>query len=356
MSYIPFLKLKQNEVNAIKNLHAGLMAEITPLFDIPRINEMDENGFAERVRIGLKALKKWDKTKEFYIDVFDIMPTLKPDNLSIYAYTLESFKDYSIIPVVGLDRDQDHLDSVTAFLSKSPYECNLAVRLLPADFQNFQAVETEIEDMLGELIDQSCSVDLLLDARALNLATVTKIALEAANFANEFAKKYECRRIVITGSSIPASAAAIVGTNQEIMFSRLEKFLWATFKANCKVADISICMGDYGVVSPDYSDSDLIPEMFNNVATPKIIYTCGDQYYAVRGSAFKTHPRKHKQYYDLAAHLAAKPFFRGAGFSAGDLYIAQRGAEVGTTGSSGSWISIVVNAHVTFVGQEIGGL
>ena len=351
MRYVPFLKLKNNEVSALEALNAAILANITPLFDIPRVKDMNESDFINRVRIALKSLNThWNKDKWFYIDVFDITPTLKPRGRNVYRYTLDKFHEFKIIPVVGLDRDQDHLDSVMAFLQKIQKKTKVAIRLLPSDFISFEAVESEIEDLLGNIIDLSESVDLLLDARTLTRDSVKRIASDAAIFANIFASKYECRRIVISGSSIPSSVSDIVGTNEEATFARLEKQLWTTFNNKCKIKNIAF--GDYGVVSPEYSDIDLSPEMFPNITTPKIIYTCDDKYYAVRGAAFKTHPDGYRQYFYLAQKVATKPFFRGDKFSAGDKYIYQRSSGKGTSGSPGSWIKIVVNAHMSFVCQE----
>jgi hypothetical protein len=353
MIYVPFLKLKNNEVSALVDLEANLLTKVTPIFDIPRIKDMNEAEFINRIRIALKSLNShWNKDKWFYIDVFDIPPSLKPEGRDIYGYTLDVFSEFNIIPVVGLDRDQEHLDSVVALLKKKPNKIKVAIRLLPSDFISFDAVEFEIDDLLGEIIDISKSVDLLLDARSLVGSSVKKVASDAAAFANKFASKYVCRRIVIAGSSIPSSISEVVGTNEEALFDRLEKQLWSTFNSMCTVSNSFKSYGDYCVVSPEYSDIDLSPEMLPNIATPKIIYTCDNKYYAVRGAAFKTHPLKFKQYFNLAKIVAAKSFYRGSTFSAGDEYIYQRSSGKGTSGSPGSWIKVAVNAHISFVGHE----
>jgi hypothetical protein len=354
MRYIPFLKLKKNEVSALTELTDATLSHVTPLFDIPRIKDMTGADFIDRIRIGLKALtSKWNPQKGFYIDVFDIPPDLKPAGQNIYSYTLAKFNAYKVIPVVGLDRDEDHISSVIAFLRKKAGKLKIAIRLLPTDFANFDAVRMEINDLLGESIRLSKSVDLLLDARTLSDKNVKEMAVNAAIFANKFAKSYGCRRIVMAGSSIPSSLLGIVRTNSEKTFPRLEKELWATFKLKCKVDDSVISFGDYSLVSPEYSDIDISPQIFPNVATPKIIYTCDQEYYAVRGAAFKTHPLGYRQYFALAKKIVSQPIFRGRTFSAGDKYIYERGSGKGTSGSPGSWIKTTVNSHVTFIIQDI---
>lgn len=357
MKYIPFLKLKNNEVSALKELSSELLANVTPLFDIPRIKDMNAADFISRIRIALKSLNSnWDKNKGFYVDVFDITPGLKPAGKDIYGYTLDKFKAFNVIPVVGLDRDEDHLNSVVSFLKKSPKKNRIAIRLLPADFINFDAVSDEIGELLGEIIKLSKSVDLILDARILSSVDVELVAINAAIFATKFEKMCKFRRVVISGSSIPSSVSEIVGTNGEKTIVRLEEKLWSTFKLKYKANDSVIALGDYTVISPEYSDIDISPEMFQNIATPKIIYTYTKNYYTVRGAAFKTHSLGYKQYFALAQKIATKPFFRGPAFSAGDQYIDERSSGQGTSGSPGSWIKNSVNSHVSFVSYEISSV
>jgi len=355
MRYIPFLKLKSNEVMALEDLKSDVLANITPLFDIPRTKDMNDSDFIERVRIALKSLNAhWDNDKTFYIDVFDITPTLKPKGNNIYKYTLDNFSQFKIIPVVGLDRDQTHLDSVIDFLKKKSKNGKVAIRLLPSDFSNYDAVAAEIDESLGDIINSVKNVDLLLDARILTRDSVNRIANDAGNFVSKFTSKYKVRRIVLSGSSIPSSISDIVGTNGGARLTRLEKQLWIAFNSKCKLNNVAL--GDYGLVSPEYSDIDLDPKMFPNIMSPKIIYTYNSDYYAVRGAAFKTHPQGYDQYFDLAQKVATKPFFRGSSFSAGDKYVYQRSLRRGTHGSPGSWIKVTVNAHLSFVGQEVAAI
>lgn len=354
MRYIPFLKLKNNEISALKDLPANIRANLTPLLDIPRIKDMRAADFVSRIDIALKCLNShWDKKKSFYIDVFDISPKLKPDGKNIYQYYLEKLCDFKLIPVIGLDRDQEHIRSVATYLRTSGHKKKIGIRLLPSDFISFDAVKDEIDDLLGEIIDLSDSVDLLLDARTLTKETVKGIASSAAEFANRFSAEYDSRRIVITGSSIPSSISEVVGTNEAKTFERLEKQLWSTFSSKCSLDKSLINFGDYGTVSPEYSDIDLSPEMFPNVATPKIIYTSDKTYFVVRGGAFKTHPLGYRQYYTLAKIVASQSFFRGPVFSSGDKYIHERSCGNGTSGSPGSWVKVVVNSHLSFVGHEL---
>jgi hypothetical protein len=50
MKYVPFLKLKKNELLALRRMDSAYQGQITPLFDIPREKGMDEVAFVSRER------------------------------------------------------------------------------------------------------------------------------------------------------------------------------------------------------------------------------------------------------------------------------------------------------------------
>jgi len=50
--YIPFLKLKSSEILAIKELDTELKEEITPFFDFPRKDVLNEETFAYSGEVG----------------------------------------------------------------------------------------------------------------------------------------------------------------------------------------------------------------------------------------------------------------------------------------------------------------
>ena len=115
------------------------------------------------------------------------------------------------------------------------------------------------------------------------------------------------------------------------------------------VDNFSVVLGDYGIVSPDYSDIGIPPEAMLNVLAPKILYTFDRQHYITRGGAISTHERGFLQYNDLAAEIIAKPFYRGADYSFGDNYIEEKSRSVGKIVMPGTIIKPTVNLHITYM-------
>ncbi|MBN0120112.1 hypothetical protein JTL56_34775, partial [Pseudomonas aeruginosa] len=57
IKYVPFLKLKQNEIQSVGVLDGGIRDQIAPMYDIPRTQKvMDEAEVIDRLRIADKEL------------------------------------------------------------------------------------------------------------------------------------------------------------------------------------------------------------------------------------------------------------------------------------------------------------
>lgn len=351
--YVPFLKLKKNEILSLKILDGNVLGNITPFFDIPRIKDMGEEDFKKRIEMGVKDLTRhWDNDRKFYLDTFDVDQDLRPDGLCPFSYVRQALEKFNFIPVAGIDRDDEHLNSVREHLDEMETKV-IAVRFLPNDFESYDLIKEEIEDILGGLIGKCDKIDLILDCRVVVANRAISIAEEAVAFTERFCKDYAVGNVILTGSSIPASIADIVPTNSETYFPRYEIQVWKAFNASFNQELTNTVFGDYGVISPEYSDIDLDARMLATVASPKAIYTLEGQHYAVRGSRFRTHADGYGQYFNLARQIASKDFFRGPHFSSGDEYITQKSQNIPKAGSPQTWIKNTLNSHITYIVDEI---
>ncbi|MBJ6752696.1 beta family protein [Geomonas anaerohicana] len=351
--YIPFLKLKKNEIMSMCGLDVDTIKHVIPFFDVPRVRDMTEGDFKKRIELAEKDMKRhWAEKKRFYLDTFDVDQDLRPDGVCPCEYAMIALGQYNPIPVVGLDRDSDHLDFVRRHLAQARKK-DVAVRLLPDIFESYELVADELSETLGDILAGVDNIDLVLDCRIVNNYDVSAIAQSAAEFASTFCEDYACRNVIVTGSSIPPSISDIVQTNSSVLFDRKEPQLWRVFNQYFSDESAKSVFGDYAVVSPEYSDVDLGPEMLSTIASPKAIYTLEDQHFAVRGSRFRTHKDGYAQYYAIARQIARQAFFRGELFSSGDEYIQRRSENVPTPGSPQSWIKNTLNAHVTYIVSEV---
>lgn len=352
-NYVPFLKLKTNEVGALKELPTELKAGITPFFDIPRKKEgLTEIQYCSLVTKGARSIEKHLKGFEcFFLDNFDIDDAIKVAGDDNYAFVIECFSKLRFIPVVGLDRTARHNQIVLDARSNGKIaSTQVALRLQPIDCEEFDLIKDELLDLTTRCLERFERLILIIDNRVFLGSDIAKRTNELLAFIPKCMQYVPFEKLVITGSSIPASIGELVGTNDHGEKERFEiNVSRAVFGA---IKDERIFLGDYTVVSPLYSDFDLPPEMMRNVTAPKIAYSFEHAHYFFRGASLGSHPRGNLQYNDLAAKLIAMPFYRFPPYSYGDYYFDEKAKGLGALVTPSSIVKPTINAHMTYMCRD----
>ncbi|KUM54994.1 beta family protein [Rheinheimera sp. EpRS3] len=357
MKYVPFLKAKQNEIRALSLLSKERIKEIIPFFDIPRPNKISQSEIVNNV---LSARKSMGMAQEFhpfwfYLDVFDIPSGINVGGVPFYQFVLNEFSDYSVIPVIGLDREPEHLQSVLNTLGDKAY---LAIRLVDEDLLSFNITKNKLEKLFSQF-NGDISFDLILDCRIVNEQNYEAMANNCSSFLNRCDELDSVQDIIVTSSSITSPISELIDPQSSCTFTRYENSLWDKLDF---ISQKDVIYGDYTVVSPEYSDVNIPVEIMRNVQCPKIIYTQLDVAFGVRGGALKTHGDY--QFYDLAKEVLNCGLYRGKHFSNGDDYIervanrtltkkVKGGVIVTTCGSPSKWIETTVNCHISFIIDNI---
>lgn len=347
--YHPFLKLKQNEIRAISDLDNALMSKLIPVFDIPRSPDMGEGELVAKLKTGLTELiRRWPKDIRFYLDVFDINPMLKPGGLNLYQYTLDLLVQFVPFPVIGLDRDADHINAAIAYIDTNGAKNvgRVGIRLLLRDIEFYELIEDDLMDLASPFISRDLDLDVLIDLRNIYGKNPGELVKQINDFCTALisSKKVPISKIVISSCSIPRVIAEATPTGGSCHIDRLEK----TIFDQVKLVHGYVSYGDYATISPEYQDVPVV--IMNRVAAPKVIYTYLDSYFITRGTLFKTHPDGYGQYYDLAAQIVNQAGFRGKQ-SAGDVYIENVSNKAVKPGSPSTWVRATVNSHLTFLAQ-----
>ena len=351
IKYIPFLKSKSNEIISLGELRSDVFEQICPFFDFPK----NKDGYSEekfKISVGktIKSLIKHIKNvNELYFDNYDIEDSLQIDGKHNYNYLLTCLHKLPIIPVVSIDRSQEHIDTVISLKDTGLISSTVvAIRLTSEDFENFDIVENDIEDILGDVFDRFNNIDLIFDCRVCNDLDLASLSANIVKFANSFTEKYAVRRIVVTGSSIPASIRDLIKVDEEGSFYRAEFRVYNGVKP-C-LAKHDLVFGDYATVSPNYSEVDIIPEAMQNITAAKLIYSYDQYLYVIRGGSLKQNG--FKQYFKLAKQLCSKPFYRGEIYSEGDKYFYQKSNEVGSNCTPSTVVKPSLNSHITYMVKD----
>lgn len=355
--YVPFLKLKQNEIQSVGVLDGGIRDQIAPMYDIPRTQKvMDEDEVIDRLRIADKELKSAqgkDIDYRFFVDNFDIDDSVDLGGVPQYRVVLATLSNYQVMPVLAFDRHPDHNVAALDFVKSRP-GTNVGIRLQMIDIESYNLTKSNLKALWADLaVAKPQSVFLLVDLRIIDDPVDSKKKVE--RFVASFQGDFPGTTVVVSGSVVPASIAGLLPTNSKAHISREEYKLWRAL--NSTPAFKEVLFGDYGVVSPEYSDFEMEPEFISSRAAPKVFYTYHDTFFIVRGRRFKTH--KFKQYFDISDVIVNEPFFRlnTPHYSYGEQYIHDRSYKAPVrskkTGNPGTWIKSSTAAHITFVVNNI---
>lgn len=345
--YYPCLKLKINEIGALKNIEKSCLSNITPVFDIPRnIKDGDsEKSAMKYINNAIKKMDKWwNKSKPFAIDCYDL-PTLKDQaGNNIYKRVLETLESngYNLIPVVALNRDRSHNDAVQYLYQSKKYE-KIILRLDLDDISDYSTCSSDIEDIFAAFSHSRFVI--FLDIRFIKSEKqLTQIKALCEEFVSDFKSNHSDRsdEIVVSSSSIPAYVSK---PNSQLEIHRHEKDLYYSLKEDIP----DLIFSDYGIIGPDYTDA-LIPDhLMQEVSTPKLIYTSCDVYHVFKGGSFKRHERARNQFHDLADNVCKLDCFRGPEYSTGDKFIYSKSITNDNPSSQGHWYQHLNIAHMTYI-------
>ncbi|MGL4484086.1 MAG: beta family protein [Anaerovoracaceae bacterium] len=344
MKYVPFLKFKVNEISALKTLTLADRKIITPFFDLPRKDEMDQKSLIKNIDTLYRKYEiNLTELPAFYIDNFDISDAIKINGDDNYNYLLNKFHRAPIIPVVGIDRTDRHNELVFEW-SKASQTDTVAFRITNEDLDYF-LLEDEINTLLDTCINNYSCIHLIIDSRVCSDIDTIQRATEISKFISNITEDYDFEKIIVTGSSIPGSIRDLLEPGKKGIFPRWEVEIYRRVK---KIyADI--CLGDYTTVSPNYSDVKVKGEIMRKITAPKIIYSFSDNIFVMRGYALETHARGNKQYNDLSAQLITNAFYRTQSYSFGDNYIYEKAHDIGKDATPSTIPKALVNAHIVYM-------
>lgn len=343
-NYVPFLKLKQGEVMALSNLAPNETLLVTPLMELPRDDKYTSLNLKTKIDKLSKKLNKYCSASElsFFIDNYEVSDAIKIDGNNSYQYLLNSFQDFNIYPVCGLDRSPEHNALSIAFAKK--HSKLIGLRITRDYFQSISAYTKDLKTLIDD-IGTAQNIVILLDNRLIIDSGLGQLIKDIKEVIKVCSSINQVASYVIAGSSLPSSASMYMGTNQEIMLNRLEVQLFAEIKAS--VFDKTIVFGDYTTVSPDYSEISIDPRMMQNVITARITYSTMSHHYVIRGGSVKQFGNE--QYFDLSSTLVGKAFYRGEDYSFGDNFLKRKSERSGSNVTASTIITPQVNAHLAFM-------
>jgi hypothetical protein len=353
LNYTPFLKLKKQEITALKMLDSIWHPLLVPFFDFPAKEDTKKPwDYAEKSNeMAAYARNHISTFSRFYLDSFDVEDHLIQGKHN-YLYLLEQFSNFDVIPVTGPDRTDDHRHSIRTFIQqKTSPSIAIAYRVTVDDFASFNATKDEVAESLDGLINYLFTeVHLIIDCRLLDAFLGNKhfnnMVKQITNYIVKFTQSYPVSKVIITGSMIPVSLASLVKANSHGQVERFEISIYDAVKSFF-TADHCIGLGDYTTVSPEFAEPN---EQSSQNATSKLVYAHDKQQYIWRGTKVMTNPSKQYLYNQHARDMInfRPSVFRGKNYSWADSEFFDKQNDV-----TGFWTNSInkflINAHISYM-------
>jgi hypothetical protein len=341
--YVPSLRWRQGEYQALLALTDAAKSRSVPLITIPHIEYDFEAGkpkhtVHEHVEPFPKRYKsKWG-TRPAWID-FDA--SLHKDAMQggqdVITYVFESLRTFgaSAVPVLTVGADK----AVVALVAKviQVDKRGIALRARFEDIMRPSYTQSARE-LMKALAVSPAEVDFIVDLGAPSyepyaaFATGLKAALLRLGDLPAF------RNFVLLGTAMPDTLSTVSKDGAD-----LPRHDWLFYQAFAKGLPAGLRRpnyGDYTVVHPSFSAMDM--RMLKPAG--KIVYATSRNWAVYKGGAFRDDPT---QMHDHCGELVDSDDYMGPTFSYGDEYIDLCAKRKEGPSNQTQWKKVAINHHIT---------
>lgn len=349
--YVPCLRWKQGEYQAVWRLPIETKRVFTPLMEIPEIGWDFEKGkdsktidehltpFAQRVH------KKWGDSPCF-VDLNLIAPSERMENgIHPVRFIFDNLRaiNSQAIPVTALHKDKAYQTEVKRVLSKDGSGACLRV---PIELSDKSTFKTEIDSLLSTLEIKPSDCDFILDLGAPNFEPPEGFSKVIQNIVSNLPNLNKWRTFTIMGTSFPETMAGIKKGGEIV--PRYEWKLYKILVAGFRKTGLRLpAFGDYAINHPKISKVDM--RIVKPYAT--IRYTIDNHWYIVKGGNVRD--SGYEQYRELSKRVQASRQYCGHAFSWGDNFIQDCACGQGKTGNLSTWRQVGTNHHIEKVTRDI---
>lgn len=347
--YVPILRQKPAEMEALQFLFSQDKGHVTPLLELPP-TLLEKYGKHLGTPAFFVEITKWIAITWGYAPLFIDVELLSAKLISNQVeHPLWEFSEAArnrglrIIPVTGLNRSQDHQAAVAkAIMADSRGVC---VRLSEPDLSK-KSLERELQRLLVSLNVEPNQVDILVDLKLIGEHPVRLIDL-----SKRLPLLSSWRTFTVASGAFPKDLSDLE-KNRQHQLTRSDWLNWFNQVKRGPALPRRPSFSDYTIQHPHYSP----PRDVSNISA-SIRYTA-DQYWVImRGEGVLNDKGPgYAQYWANAQLLSDRPEFSGPSFSQGDDYIYKMGQQTAKTGNARTWLEAGINHHLTFVARQIANL
>jgi hypothetical protein len=349
--YVPVLKWKMGEYQALNRLSDQVKGKVTPLLEIPPVGfdfesgENRESWSSHLGDFGRRLRSKW-QSRPCFVDLKHIKQDVRVANHHPldFVFGQARAEGCSAIPVASLDSDRQFLQ-VARKIARDDGR-GAAIRLSLSDF-DADDLSADIENCLSLLGVTIPDADLIVDLDASNFIPIKAFVRSLSIMYAMIPTPNRWRTLTIVGSSYPETVA---GLGAELLIDRNEWLAYKAFVRSLGGESRIPTFGDYAAANPELVELDM--RLIKPLA--KLRYTIDDQWYIAVGSNVRSNG--FGQYRDMCEKLIRKPFYSGRTFSEADRYIYDCAKGKEKTGNLSTWVWVATNRHITKVISDLASL
>lgn len=358
-NYIPVLRWKKAERDALATLDVEIRDNITPLFELimpaPKRDKGDYNKILSDSKTVLQnnlpsTIEELNKCcpidSTAFVDVHLIdgelrAATLKQildDSLTSSHATLIPITH--IIPVVSTDADMSTRKVAVDYAVSS--DSGLCIRI-----DRYSLDDRDLNQVISDFVTQNkldiTKTDLLIDLGVVNDTDNTNhLSAQLARLPS----LGSWRTLILSGGAFPKDLSGFEkhSHNQVI---RHDWRVWSELR-NTSLPRIPF-YSDYAIQHPIFYG-----QILGTNTSASVRYADDQQWEISRGEGLRNkNGAGHQQYPALAQLIIGQNYFKGANYSAGDGYIAERAADNTKTGNPTTWLKAGLNHHLTLTTRQI---
>lgn len=346
--YVPVLKWRQGEYQALLRLSDDIKSQIVPLIVIPPIEydfeeERQKHNIDQHLeKFSQRVSAKWEDR----LALVDLHSSLDEEVMSSgessIRYVLNSLEANSCkyVPVISLSKSKEYLRDVKMSLQ---YTGGVAFRLSLAEIAH-PDINAQMKKTIQGLGIEYDYVDLIIDlARPDTFMPYNKFGKLLQHYVRKIVHLKNFRSFVLIGTSLNLSEVKKPGGE----FERQE---WLFFRELVELGgnDGQVpSYGDYAIETPAFQDIDF--RMMKPAG--KIVYTCEDTWLISKGGAFRDNP---SQMVGHCIQVKSSPHYCGKNYSWGDWKIDEISQnKTSNYGQLSTWKQVGTNHHLTRVVRQL---
>ena len=358
-NYIPVLRWKKAERDALAGLDTKTRESITPLFELIMPAPKRDKGDYNKILSDSKAVLQDNVLPSTINELNKCCPMDSTAFVDVHlidgelrATTLKQILDGSasaqatlipvthIIPVVSTDADMATRSVAVEYATSSDNGLCIRIDRYNLDDDNLAQVITDF--VVRNKLDIS-KTDLLIDLGIVSESD------DASGVSAQLAKLPSIgnwRTLILSGGAFPRDLSEFEkhSHNQVV---RHDWRVWNTLR-NASLSRVPY-YSDYAIQHPIFYGQ--IP---GTNTSASVRYADEQQWEISRGEGLRNKDGAgHQQYPALAQLIIGQNYFKGADYSAGDKYIAERAVDSTKTGNPTTWLKAGLNHHLTLTARQL---